>query len=37
MQYVFDEKGKRYLDFHGGVLTVMVGHCHPRIVAAATK
>lgn len=34
-QYLFDEKGKRYLDLFGGVCTVGVGHCHPRVVAAA--
>ena len=28
-QYVWDEKGKRYLDAFGGVNTTSVGHCHP--------
>lgn len=37
MQYLWDEKGKRYLDFHGGVATVSVGHCNDRIVKVATK
>jgi alanine-glyoxylate transaminase/(R)-3-amino-2-methylpropionate-pyruvate transaminase len=32
MQYVWDEKGKRYLDAFAGVVTVSVGHCHPHIV-----
>jgi alanine-glyoxylate transaminase/(R)-3-amino-2-methylpropionate-pyruvate transaminase len=34
-QYVFDEKGRRYLDAFGGIVTVSVGHCHPEVVAAA--
>ncbi|HEY3862800.1 MAG TPA: aminotransferase class III-fold pyridoxal phosphate-dependent enzyme [Verrucomicrobiae bacterium] len=34
-QYVFDEKGRRYLDALGGIVTVSVGHCHPRVVEAA--
>jgi alanine-glyoxylate transaminase / (R)-3-amino-2-methylpropionate-pyruvate transaminase len=32
MQYLWDEKGKRYLDGFAGVVTVSVGHCHPHIV-----
>ena len=35
MQYVWDERGQRYLDAFGGIVTVGVGHCHPHIVAAA--
>jgi alanine-glyoxylate transaminase/(R)-3-amino-2-methylpropionate-pyruvate transaminase len=34
-QYLFDEKGRRYLDGLGGIVTVSVGHCHPEVVAAA--
>lgn len=34
-QYLFDEKGRRYLDGFGGIVTVSVGHCHPDVVAAA--
>ncbi len=34
-QYLFDEKGRRYLDAFGGIVTVSVGHCHPDVVAAA--
>ena len=37
MQYVWDESGKRYLDGLGGIVTVSVGHCHPRVVAAANR
>jgi len=33
-QYLFDEKGRRYLDAFGGIVTVSVGHCHPKVVAA---
>eukprot|EP00760_Papus_ankaliazontas_P001539 PhM_4_TR10501/c0_g1_i1/m.106093/K00827/AGXT2; alanine-glyoxylate transaminase / (R)-3-amino-2-methylpropionate-pyruvate transaminase len=34
MQYMFDETGKRHLDLFGGIVTVSVGHSHPRIVEA---
>jgi 4-aminobutyrate aminotransferase-like enzyme len=33
MQYVWDAEGKRYLDFFGGILTVGVGHCNPKVTA----
>ncbi len=29
--------GKRYLDFFGGIVTVGLGHCEPRVVAAIEK
>lgn len=32
MQYVWDEKGKQYLDGFAGIVTVSVGHCHPKII-----
>ncbi|WP_146575222.1 aspartate aminotransferase family protein [Botrimarina hoheduenensis] len=32
MQYVWDEKGSRYLDAFAGIVTVSVGHCHPQII-----
>jgi alanine-glyoxylate transaminase/(R)-3-amino-2-methylpropionate-pyruvate transaminase len=32
MQYLWDETGKQYLDGFAGIVTVSVGHCHPRIV-----
>ncbi|MFH1436069.1 MAG: aspartate aminotransferase family protein [Pseudomonadota bacterium] len=32
MQYLFDEKGKKYLDGFAGIVSVSVGHCHPAIV-----
>ncbi len=37
MQYLWDETGKRYLDGLGGIVTVSVGHCHPKVVAAANE
>lgn len=37
MQYVWDETGKRYLDAFAGIVTVSVGHCHPKIVQAVQK
>ncbi len=33
MQYLFDETGRRYLDLFAGIVTVSVGHSHPRVVA----
>jgi len=32
MQYLWDEKGRRYLDAIGGIVTISVGHCHPYVV-----
>jgi len=37
MQYVWDETGRRYLDALGGIVTVSVGHCHPKVVAAGNR
>jgi alanine-glyoxylate transaminase / (R)-3-amino-2-methylpropionate-pyruvate transaminase len=37
MQYVWDERGKRYLDALGGIVTVSVGHCHPHVVDVAHR
>src|SRR3954469_11161349 len=30
---VWDEDGKEYLDFGGGIAVTSLGHCHPRVVA----
>ena len=30
MQYLWDDRGTRYLDGFAGIVTVSVGHCHPR-------
>src|SRR5512140_679284 len=32
---VKDVEGREYLDFFGGILTVSIGHCHPRVTEAA--
>ncbi len=32
MQYVYDETGRRYLDFFAGIVTVSCGHSHPRFL-----
>ena len=34
MQYLFDERGTRYLDLFAGIATVSCGHGHPTITAA---
>jgi 4-aminobutyrate aminotransferase-like enzyme len=34
MQYLFDEAGRRYIDAYNNV--PHVGHCHPRVLEAAT-
>ncbi|CAF3217240.1 unnamed protein product [Rotaria sp. Silwood2] len=36
-QFIYDTNGKRYLDFFAGIVTVGVGHCHPRLIEAATN
>src|SRR5881392_338277 len=33
MQHVWDVDGKRYLDFFGGIVTISVGHCNPRVIS----
>ncbi|CAK6444120.1 unnamed protein product [Pipistrellus nathusii] len=37
MQWLFDHEGNRYLDFFSGIVTVSVGHCHPKVNAVAQK
>lgn len=32
MQYVWDDSGKRYLDAFAGIVTVSVGHAHPKVI-----
>ena len=29
--YVYDTDGNKYLDFFGGILTVSIGHCNPKV------
>jgi alanine-glyoxylate transaminase / (R)-3-amino-2-methylpropionate-pyruvate transaminase len=36
-QYVYDEKGRRYLDAFGGIVTISVGHCHPYVLQKARE
>lgn len=33
-QWLWDINGKRYLDLFAGIVTVSVGHCHPKVNAA---
>ena len=35
--YLFDEQGRRFLDFTAGIGVTSTGHCHPRVVAAAQQ
>lgn len=35
MQYLWDAEGKRYVDLLAMNVCISVGHCHPRVVAAA--
>jgi alanine-glyoxylate transaminase/(R)-3-amino-2-methylpropionate-pyruvate transaminase len=37
MQYVWDEKGKKYLDCLAQNLSISVGHCHPVVNSEAKK
>ncbi|CAB3220363.1 unnamed protein product [Arctia plantaginis] len=34
MQWLYDHENKKYLDLFAGIVTVSVGHCHPKVVAA---
>jgi 4-aminobutyrate aminotransferase-like enzyme len=36
-KWLFDSEGRKYLDFFGGIVTVSLGHCHPRVVEAIEK
>jgi alanine-glyoxylate transaminase/(R)-3-amino-2-methylpropionate-pyruvate transaminase len=36
-QYLYDETGRRYLDAFGGIVTVSVGHCHPKVMEAVHR
>ncbi|XP_022246511.1 alanine--glyoxylate aminotransferase 2, mitochondrial-like isoform X1 [Limulus polyphemus] len=37
MQWIWDHTGKRYLDMYAGIVTVSVGHCHPKVNQAARE
>jgi acetylornithine/N-succinyldiaminopimelate aminotransferase len=34
---VWDEDGRRYLDFGAGIAVTSIGHCHPRVVATMQR
>jgi len=36
-KWLQDADGRRYLDFFGGIVTVALGHCEPRVLAALEK
>jgi 4-aminobutyrate aminotransferase-like enzyme len=33
MQYLWDIEGRKYLDFFGGIVTIGVGHCNPKVTS----
>src|ERR1700726_661987 len=33
MQYLWDLEGHKYLDFFGGIVTIGVGHCNPKVTS----
>src|SRR6266508_1824280 len=35
--HIYDEAGRRYLDFTAGIGVTSTGHCHPKVVAAAQQ
>lgn len=35
--HLFDEEGRRFLDFTAGIGVTSTGHCHPRVVEAAQR
>lgn len=30
-QYLYDDTGREYLDMFAGIVTISVGHCHPKV------
>lgn len=36
-QFLYDETGKEYLDMFAGIVTVSVGHCHPKVTARTVE
>lgn len=34
---LWDQDGRDYLDFAGGIAVTLLGHCHPKLVAALTE
>jgi len=37
MQWLWNEKNERFLDLFGGIVTVSVGHCHPKVNEAVKE
>lgn len=37
MQWLWDHTGRRYLDLIGGIVTISVGHSHPKVVASMNE
>ena len=35
--WVWDEAGRKYLDFGAGIAVCSVGHCHPRVAEAMSR
>jgi len=35
--WVWDEAGRKYLDFGAGIAVCSIGHCHPRVVEAMSR
>lgn len=36
-QFLYDETGREYLDMFAGIVTVSVGHCHPKVTARTVE
>jgi 4-aminobutyrate aminotransferase/(S)-3-amino-2-methylpropionate transaminase len=34
---IWDVEGRRYVDFAGGIAVLNTGHCHPKVMQAATE
>lgn len=34
---LWDEDGRRYVDFAGGIAVLNTGHCHPKVIAAVER
>lgn len=34
---VWNQQGKEYIDFAGGITVLALGHCHPALVAAVRE
>ena len=36
-QFLYDDTGREYLDMFAGIVTVSVGHCHPKVTARTVE